>query len=57
MNEELKYSDNGLLNKDIFFNNDINFYIEDEEKEYFVSNWNFCSIIGYWLLGNKGLYK
>ena len=34
MNEELKYSDNGLLNKDIFFNNDINFYIEDEEKEY-----------------------
>ena len=38
MNEELKYSDNGLLNKDIFFDNDINFYIEDEEKEYRYEN-------------------
>ncbi len=34
MGEELKYSSNALLNKDIFFENDINFYIEDREKEY-----------------------
>lgn len=34
MNEELKYSDNALLNKDIFFDNEINFYVEDEGQEY-----------------------
>ena len=34
MEEELKYSDNALLNLDLFFDNEINFYIEDEGKEY-----------------------
>lgn len=34
MEEELKYSDNALLNIDLFFNNEINFYIEDRGKEY-----------------------
>lgn len=38
MNEELKYSKNGLLNKNIFFNNDIDFYIEDENNEYRYEN-------------------
>ena len=34
MEEELKYSDHALLNMDLFFNNEVNFYIEDEGKEY-----------------------
>lgn len=36
--EELEYSDNALLNKDLFFENDINFYIEDRGKEYRYAN-------------------
>lgn len=34
MDEELKYSDNGLLNKNLFFENQIDFYVEDKDNEY-----------------------
>lgn len=34
MEESLEYSREGLLNLDIFFNNEINFYVEDSGKEY-----------------------
>lgn len=34
MEDNLEYSKEGLLNLDIFFNNKINFYVEDSGKEY-----------------------
>lgn len=34
MEQNLEYTDEGLLNLDIFFENDVNFYIEDKEQEY-----------------------
>lgn len=61
MDEELKYSENGLLNKNIFFDNDIDFYIEDEYNEYryesiFKELFN-CKIENICALGGKNNLK
>lgn len=61
MGEELKYSENALLNMDLFFNNEINFYIEDVGKEYryakiFKELFNF-KIESIFALGGKNNLK